>query len=274
VFSRPAFVATAAPGIFSPSKIAAMTKQIHIPQHLLFDGSLPSDEVLRQLENMQPAEAGLPEWKRVRLGKITASRFHLVKKLKTGDWGDTALSHLYDLVGEHITGEPSETFSGNDATAWGNEYEKEALRTYTIRTGRKTKPGGFLQHPELQFCGGTPDAFCGEKGIVEVKCPWTYKHHLRTAERRTAPEEYLPQVYGHLWLSGRDWVDFVSFHPRIWKKSRTLGLVIVRVTRKEHAHGIASLAERVTEFHELLLEKLAALKVKPSYAAHIQSIKS
>jgi len=40
-------------------------------------------------------------------------------------------------------------------------------------------------------------------------------------------------------------------------------LAIVKVNRIEHETSIANLAYRVTEFHELLLDKLAALKVKP-----------
>lgn len=221
--------------------------------------SLPSRAVAEELRQAERDEAA---WKRARLGKITASRFQLVKKLKTGEWGDTALSLLYDIVGEVITGETAQSFTGNDATRWGNEHEAFALRAYTIRTGRKTRPSGFLQHPTLQRVGGTPDALYGEQGVVEVKCPYNYKNHLRTAERRAVPDEYLPQTLGHLWVTGREWVDYVSFDPRIWKETRTLGLVIVRVTRKEHANGIAALAERIAEFHELLLTKLAALKVR------------
>jgi predicted phage-related endonuclease len=238
-----------------------MTRQIDIPENMLFDGTLPpgaADVVLSQLET---AEKEIPEWKRKRIGKITASEFCNIKKLKTsGDWGETALSYLYDLVGEHLTGQPSEDFEGNKATKWGNLYEADALKAYTKRTGRKVKPGEFLQHPTLNWVGGTPDGLVGEQGMVEAKCPFSFKNHLRTVITRTVPDEYLPQVLGHLWLSGREWCDFVSYDPRI---KGVHGLAIVRVERAKHLTGIAALAERVTEFHELLLNKLAALKVKP-----------
>lgn len=232
-----------------------------IPDHLLYTGEMPSDEVLRQLETMQPAESQLPEWKRKRIGKITASEFCNVKKLKTsGDWGEVALGYLYDIIGEHLTGLPSETFEGNAATKWGNFYEPEAVAAYKKRTGRKVKPGLFLQSKLLDWCGGTPDGFIGENGVLEIKCPMNFKNHLRTVINRVVPDEYLPQVLGHLWLSGREWADFVSYDPRIKGVHR---LAIVRVERKDHLTGIAAIAERVTEFHELLLNKLAKLKVKP-----------
>lgn len=228
---------------------------------MLFDGTVPpgaADVVLSQLET---AEKEIPEWKRKRIGKITASEFCNIKKLKTsGDWGEEALGYLYDLIGEHLTGLPSETFEGNAATKWGNFYESEAVAAYKKRTGRKVKPGLFLQSETLDWCGGTPDGLIGENGVLEIKCPMNFKNHLRTVINRTVPDEYLPQVLGYLWLSGRDWADFVSFDPRIKGVHR---LAIIRVERKNHLTGIAAIAERVTEFHQLLLKKLAALKVKP-----------
>lgn len=210
---------------------------------------------------VQDEANALPEWKRKRLGKITASCFGMVKKLKTtGQWGDTALSYLYDLVGEHLTGQPSDNFTGSKATEWGNFYEADALKAYTKRTGKKVKPSKFFPHGDLPWIGGTPDGLVGEKGLIEAKCPMTFKNHLRTVITKKVPDEYIDQVLGQLWLSGRDWCDFVSYDPRI---SGAHGLVIVRVSRYDHVGGIASVAERVTEFHGLLLKQLAALGVKP-----------
>ncbi len=240
-----------------------MQRSIHIPDHLLFDGTIPAgaaDVVLTDLE--VAASAGLSEWQRARLGKITASRFGLVRKLKTGQWGETALSYLYDLLGEHLTNQPSQTFTGNDATEWGNEYEAEALEAYTKRTGRKVKGSQtFIQHPELQFVGGTPDGLVGESGIIEVKCPYNFKNHLRTVINRTVPDEYTAQVHGHLWLSGRKWADFVSFDPRIPTRHKAARLVIVRVERNPMI--LNDIENTIGEFHDLLLTKLAKLKVKP-----------
>jgi hypothetical protein len=164
--------------------------------------------------------------------------------------------------GEHLTGLPAENFTGNRATDWGENYEPDALRAYTKRTGRKIKPGTYYGHPVLPWVGGTPDGLVGERGMIEAKCPLTFKNHLRTVITRTVPDEYLPQVLGHLWLSGRDWCDFVSYDPRIEGRH---SLAIVRVNRKDHPEGIAVLGERITEFHDLLLEKLEKLKIKPGH---------
>lgn len=242
-----------------------MTKSINIPKHLIFTGEIPPSAAEVVLADLVAAEAGLSDWQRDRLGKITASRLGLVKRLKTGDWGETALSYLYDLIGEHLTGQPSQTFTGNDATDWGNEYEAEALAEYTKRTGRKVRRNEtFFQHPELTLVGGTPDGIVGEKGLIEVKCPFTFKNHLRTVITRTVPDEYHRQVLGQLWLSGREWVDFVSYDPRIPTKHKYARLVVIRVDRKSHAPALQALARDVQDFHDLLLGKLEKLGVKPT----------
>jgi len=238
-----------------------MLKSMKIPDELIFDGFIPPSAAEMVLHDLEVAEsAPLSDWQKARLGKITASRFGDVKRLKKGEWGETALSYLYDLVGEHLTGSPAGSFGGNSATDWGNEYEAEALREYTKRTGRKVKTGqNFLQHPELALVGGTPDGLIGEKGVIEVKCPFTFKNHLRTVINRTVPEEYRAQVHGQIWLSGRQWCDFVSYDPRI-PKGNPARLVIVRVERSPMI--LNDLSNTIGEFHDLLLQKLAALKIK------------
>lgn len=239
-----------------------MLKAMKIPDELIFDGVIPPSAAEMVLHDLEVAEAApLSDWQKARLGKITASRFGDVKRLKNGEWGETALSYLYDLVGEHLTGSPAGSFGGNSATDWGNEYEAEALREYTRRTGRKVKTGqNFIEHPELALVGGTPDGLIGEKGIIEVKCPFTFKNHLRTVINRTVPEEYRAQVHGQIWLSGRQWCDFVSYDPRI-PKGNPARLVIVRVERNPMI--LNDLSNTIGDFHSLLLTKLAALKVKP-----------
>lgn len=232
-----------------------------IPAHLLFDGAIPHEaqELAGQLAKMEPEKSSLSEWQRARLGKITASHFGDVKYLKSGAWGETALTYLYDLIGEHLTGQPSESFTGSKATEWGNQYEEEALTAYKQRTGRKTKPGHFLQDPKNPLVGGTPDAFCGEQGVLEVKCPFNFKNHLRTVITKKVPDDYMPQVLGHLMLSGREWCDFVSYDPRIKSQHR---LVIVRVKAKEVQAEMDELAQRIIDFHKLLLKQLEVLKIK------------
>jgi hypothetical protein len=49
---------------------------------------------------------------------------------------------------------------------------------------------------------------------------------MRTVESRKCPDDYYPQVQGGLWVTGRQWCDFVSYFPEI-------SVEIVRVFRDE-----------------------------------------
>ena len=242
-----------------------MHQEISIPAHLIFDGEIPSEAkaLAGSIEKFVPVLPELSEWQKQRLGRITCSMFGKVKRLKSGAWGEDCLSYLYDLIGEHLTGQPSESFTGNKATEWGTQYEAEALAAYTKKTGRKTKPSRFLNDRALGLVGGTPDAFCGERGVIEVKCPLTFKNHLRTVITKKVPADYIDQVLGHLMLSGCDWCDFISYDPRIKGPHR---IAIVRIRRDEHLQELSELAQRIIDFHGMLIEYLQKLKIKPIHS--------
>ena len=66
----------------------------------------------------------------------------------------------------------------------------------------------------LKKCGCSPDGYVGEwEGLVETKCP-TPTTHLETVTAGVIPEEHFGQLLHSLWLTGAQWVDFVSFDPR------------------------------------------------------------
>ena len=54
----------------------------------------------------------------------------------------------------------------------------------------------------------------GDNGLLEIKCPNTVTQIQRYLKGEF-PTEYKAQVQGQLWVSERDWCDFVSFDPRI-----------------------------------------------------------
>jgi hypothetical protein len=77
------------------------------------------------------------------------------------------------------------------------------------------------------MAGTSPDGFIGADGILSIKCPKTATHcgYLRA---QVEPSEHAAQNTHELWLTGRAWIDFVSFDPRLPER---LQLVMVRVTR-------------------------------------------
>jgi len=72
------------------------------------------------------------------------------------------------------------------------------------------------------WLAGSPDGLVGEKGMIEVKCPY-YKRqpHL------SVPGHYWMQVNALLEITGREWCDYVCWTPN--------GVTIHRVHRDKAA---------------------------------------
>jgi exodeoxyribonuclease (lambda-induced) len=71
----------------------------------------------------------------------------------------------------------------------------------------------------------------GDEGLVEIKCPYTVENHLAVLEGDLiADKDYQWQCQGGLWVTGRKWLDYVSFHPLM---PEPLRMHVVRVNRDE-----------------------------------------
>ena len=158
-------------------------------------------------------EQGSPEWLALRLGKVTASR---IKEVLANGRGNApskmAESYMIELVAEILTGE-SKPFFENDAMRWGTETEDEARAVYSIKNSRfDVEEVAFIEHSE--FIGMSPDGLVGDDGLLEIKCPNTTTQ-LKRALSDDYSKDYKAQIQMQLWVSGRDWCDFVSFDPRL-----------------------------------------------------------
>lgn len=186
------------------------------------------------------AEQRTPEWFAARLGRATASRFADV--LATIKSGEAAARKNYraQLICERLTNQMEEGFE-SEAMRRGTESEPLARVRYELATGLTVVEAGFCQHDEL-MAGCSPDGFVGEDGLIEIKCPNTATH-IETVLAGKMPSGHLPQVQGQMWITGRQWCDFVSFDSRL---PEHLQLFVQRVERDEKY--IASLAEAVSDF--------------------------
>jgi putative phage-type endonuclease len=176
-------------------------------------------------------------WFQQRVGKLTASRFaDVMNVLKNGEPGANRRNLVTLLAVERLTGATVDTFQ-NDAMRRGTELEPEARAAYEAHTGELVEEVGFVPHPQLDYCGVSPDGLLGRDGLVELKCPASMAKHLDALRVGDHAVEYRWQLQGQLWVTGRQWVDAVSYDPRFPEHLR---LAIVRVQRDEKA--IADLA--------------------------------
>jgi predicted phage-related endonuclease len=175
-------------------------------------------------------EQGSPEWHARRAGKFTGSRFvDVVGRNKTTGKPLKAYHDLiWQLVVERMTGVQDE---GVDSYSlrWGKELEGFAREEYELATGNSVDQIDFIDHPSFSFAGCSPDGLIGSDGGLEIKSPKSSSIHL---ERFLdgVPDEYIPQIQGALWITGRQWWDFASYDPRMPESHR---LLVIRVERDE-----------------------------------------
>jgi hypothetical protein len=176
-------------------------------------------------------EQNSPEWLEARRGIPTASRFSDV--LAKGQ-GITRKKYLRTLAGEILTGDVAESFS-NAHTDRGHAMEGEARTMYAFAHDADPVLVGFMRRGRV---GASPDSLIDANGLLEIK---TKLPHLQieALEGNKLPSEHVAQVQGQLWVSGREFCDFVSYWPK-------LPLFCIRVERDEKY--IATLAQEVADF--------------------------
>jgi putative phage-type endonuclease len=173
-------------------------------------------------------EQGTPEWFAQRIGKVTASRIaDIMAKTKTGVSASRG-NYLAQLVAERLTGQAADSFKSG-AMQHGTETEPMARMAYETETGQMVTEVAMIQHPKIEMAGASPDGLVGEDGLVEIKCPNT-STHIATLMADKAPSGYMAQMQWQMACTGRAWVDFVSFDPRM---PEDMQMFIKRVPRDE-----------------------------------------
>lgn len=171
---------------------------------------------------------GSDEWKRLRLGKVTASRVSdVIAKTKTG-YAASRANYMAQLIAERLTDTPAETYT-NAAMQHGTETEPEARSAYEFYQNVTVEEVAFVAHPKIEQAGCSPDGLVGDDGLVEIKCPNTATH-LETLLGQTVPGKYEAQMQFQMACTGRAWCDFASYDPRMPENMR---LFVKRVHRDD-----------------------------------------
>lgn len=195
------------------------------------------------MEIFDNIEQGTPEWFACRAGIPTASKFATV--MAKGE-GKTRSEYMRTLAGEILTGEPAETFR-NDHMDRGNQMEDEARQTYAFINDAEIKRVGFIRSGNK---GASPDSLVGENGGLEIKTALP-KIQIHRLILNRLPPEHVAQVQGNIWISEREWWDFVSYWPR-------LPVLTVRVYRDEAY--IANMSSEIDRFNDELAEMVEQIR--------------
>lgn len=188
---------------------------------------------------------GTPEWLQIRLGIATCSEFEclLVNGKGEAGFGAGAFTYMDTLIGERITEEAADPFTGNRHTERGHELEGIARGLYEDRYEVKTAECGIILN---HGAGYSPDALVLADGLTEIKTKLP-KFQVSVILADEVPKEHIPQCQGGLWISEREWIDFISYWPG-------MPLFVKRMYRDEVM--IRRIAERVKTFYEILDERM------------------
>lgn len=181
-------------------------------------------------------EQNTPDWLNCRLGLFTSSNiYNLFVKGKGGKVSKSAETYITQKAIEHIYPIQVESF-GSKAMQWGNDNEDNARNVYEVITGNVVTNGGFYIFDENT--GSSPDGLVGTDGMIEIKCPYTRINHLNNVlnlkddtDLFKYSKQYYYQVHHQMFCSGRKWVDFCSFDPRLLDSKGFLHTI--RIERNE-----------------------------------------
>jgi hypothetical protein len=195
---------------------------------------------------------GSGEWLDARLGIVTASRFaDAILKKKDGSSSAKREDYKFELLAERLTKSAAFKYV-NAEMQWGRDNEPAARADYAFSTEFEVLETGLWVLDDNPSIGASPDGFVGEDGLIEIKCPST-KNHLLMLVNGVNPD-YLPQIYGQQWVTGRAWTDFISYDARLPEPYR---IYIERIPRdekriKEIADGVIEFANELEELQTTL----------------------
>lgn len=176
---------------------------------------------------------GSDEWHDQRRGIITASvvgKLITPKTIRPADNPESrGLAVL--LAAERITGWTEPTFVSDDM--WrGLDDEPRAREKYSAHYAPVTECG-FMVEDALGFkVGYSPDGVVGDDGLIEIKSRRA-KTQLATILADEVPIENMAQLQCGLMVSGRKWIDYVSYCggmpmyiKRVWPEGKWFDAII------------------------------------------------
>lgn len=206
------------------------------------------------------------DWFSQRKLRVTASNFGLIFKRRSYE-----AENLDKFIHTLLNPVP---YGKIPACEYGTKMESVARDDYIKKTGHTVQETGFWSRSDFPWLGGSPDGIVidkntGEKGLLEIKCPYSAKHLTikdYIKEKKSAyliyvgksivldkGHNYYYQIQGCLFILNLEWCDFVV---RTEKE-----LFIERI--KRNPEFISSMLTRLEEFYtRFLLPSLATNSYK------------
>lgn len=186
-------------------------------------------------------DQGSDEWLQQRLGIITASEMKLIitPTLKNAN-NAKEKQHLYTLLSQRVTNHVEPQYV-SDAMLRGHDDEITARDLYSEHYEPVEEAGFVTRQIGNVTVGYSPDGLVGKDGGIEVKSR-DAKYQVQTIVDNEIPLEFWLQLQTGLFVTGRDWIDFISY-------SGGLPMFVKRM-------------EPIETYQDAIMEAVVALEVK------------
>lgn len=152
----------------------------------------------------------------------------------------------------------------NMATRYGTDIEPMAREYYAKLMGYEVFETGFTPYKKYpKLVGGSPDGLIRqEKGIIEIKSPFTLEKHMQHFMYQTQDdlkeneEEYYWQCVSNIDFTETDFCDFISFCPYVSKSKQ---LKVLRIYRRDDEINL--LEERIDLAVDYMKRKFEEIEI-------------
>ena len=199
------------------------------------------------MEIIRGIKQGSDLWKQMRVGSVGGSSIGSV--LAKGE-GKSRKTLMYKLAGEFLSGVKTEDYK-NANMQRGNDFEDEARQYYEFVTGNTVEQVALIKS-DMQGSHNSPDGLVGADGGIEIKVRLAHVY-VEQVDTEKIELNYLRQCNHLLWVTGRQWVDFISYCPEIkvkpmWIKRILPDKKIIEQIETQLPIFLKELAEMVERF--------------------------
>lgn len=185
------------------------------------------------------------DWLLLRCGKVGGSSIGKIMANYGKAFGQPAKDLAVKIAIEQITGKPIESNYSNEHMERGHEQEPIARAMYEQENFCSVGNGGFFDDG---LCGVSPDGTVDDDGIIEIKSVISHVQYA-TIKRDSFDPKYKWQLYFNLKVTGREWIDYVSYCSQFPEGKR---LFIKSVEKTSCVEQFEMIDKRLSEFAVLV----------------------
>ena len=163
-------------------------------------------------------EQNTEEWLKIRVGRITGSKFPLImKKGRNSEWSQQALGYAYQIAAERIMRLNDDLIYNNKYTDYGHQEEAVAREKLEIELLTDIEQVGFIDKVTGKI-GCSPDGLT-EDSLIEIKC-FQGKKFLKICNENKPIEDNVMQTIYNMWVTEKErglLVYFNDYFPKPFK---------------------------------------------------------